>query len=79
MYFPGFFLEHCQEGNHALFHQVMFDWLDEVFHYNILRKTGAGMYSDEIDIVAVSAREKSEFNMAGGCILLGLPYWYVSK
>lgn len=23
--------EHCQEGNHALFHQVMFDWLDEVF------------------------------------------------
>lgn len=27
--------EHCQEGNHALFHQVMFDWLDEVFHYNM--------------------------------------------
>lgn len=26
--------EHCQEGNHALFHQVMFDWLDERFgHY----------------------------------------------
>lgn len=23
--------EHCQEGNHSLFHQVMFDWLDEVF------------------------------------------------
>ncbi|PXV87849.1 bile acid acyltransferase/acyl-CoA thioester hydrolase-like protein [Lachnotalea glycerini] len=23
--------EHCQEGNHALFHQVMFDWLDELF------------------------------------------------
>ena len=23
--------EHCQEGNHALFHQVMFDWMDEVF------------------------------------------------
>jgi len=23
--------EHCQEGNHALFHQVMFDWLDEIF------------------------------------------------
>lgn len=23
--------EHCQEGNQALFHQVMFDWLDEVF------------------------------------------------
>lgn len=21
--------EHCQEGNHALFHQVMFDWLDD--------------------------------------------------
>ncbi len=27
--------EHCQEGNHALFHQVMFDWLDEVFGYNM--------------------------------------------
>ncbi|MDT0125349.1 alpha/beta hydrolase [Paenibacillus sp. RRE4] len=27
--------EHCQEGNHALFHQVMFDWLDEVFEYNL--------------------------------------------
>lgn len=25
--------EHCQEGNHALFHQVMFDWLDELFQY----------------------------------------------
>jgi dienelactone hydrolase len=23
--------EHCQEGNHSLFHQVAFDWLDEVF------------------------------------------------
>lgn len=23
--------EHCQEGNHALFHQVMFDWLDDIF------------------------------------------------
>lgn len=23
--------EHCQEGNHALFHQEMFDWLDDVF------------------------------------------------
>lgn len=23
--------EHCQEGNHALFHQVMFDWMDEIF------------------------------------------------
>jgi alpha-beta hydrolase superfamily lysophospholipase len=21
--------EHCQEGNHSLFHQVVFDWLDE--------------------------------------------------
>ena len=21
--------EHCQEGNHALLHQVVFDWLDE--------------------------------------------------
>lgn len=28
--------EHCQEGNHALFHQVMFDWLDEVFEYNMM-------------------------------------------
>ena len=27
--------EHCQEGNHALFHQVMFDWLDEIFQYKI--------------------------------------------
>ncbi|BES61726.1 alpha/beta hydrolase family protein [Dysgonomonas capnocytophagoides] len=25
--------EHCQEGNHDLFHQVMFDWLDDVFSY----------------------------------------------
>lgn len=23
--------EHCQEGNHSLFHQVVFDWLDEQF------------------------------------------------
>ncbi|PYE47620.1 alpha/beta hydrolase [Paenibacillus barcinonensis] len=28
--------EHCQEGNHALFHQVMFDWLDEIFEYNLI-------------------------------------------
>ncbi|MBS5955803.1 MAG: alpha/beta fold hydrolase [Clostridiales bacterium] len=28
--------EHCQEGNHALFHQVMFDWLDEVFDCNMI-------------------------------------------
>lgn len=27
--------EHCQEGNHALFHQVMFDWLDDIFTYNL--------------------------------------------
>jgi len=25
--------EHCQEGNHELFHQVMFDWMDDVFKY----------------------------------------------
>lgn len=29
--------EHCQEGNHALFHQVMFDWLDEVFEHNLMK------------------------------------------
>lgn len=23
--------EHCQEGNHALLHQVIFDWLDDIF------------------------------------------------
>ncbi|MCK9159025.1 MAG: dienelactone hydrolase family protein [Bacteroidaceae bacterium] len=27
--------EHCQEGNHALFHQVMFDWLDEIFDHHL--------------------------------------------
>jgi len=27
--------EHCQEGNHALFHQVMFDWLDDIFKPDI--------------------------------------------
>ena len=25
--------EHCQEGNHELFHQVMFDWMDDQFKY----------------------------------------------
>ncbi|MDQ1096687.1 MULTISPECIES: alpha/beta hydrolase family protein [Chryseobacterium] len=25
--------EHCQEGSHELFHQVMFDWLDDTFWY----------------------------------------------
>lgn len=24
---------HCQEGNHKLFHQVMFDWMDDQFKY----------------------------------------------
>lgn len=28
--------EHCQEGNHSLFHQVVFDWLDEQLHSKTL-------------------------------------------